>query len=339
VRPIFDRPLSRNFLFLISFSLLLLVSPAQPAPADTSSLNDAIRQLAGRVAAMPNLRGPLRLEFFQDATFASDTGQDWKDSFRKEIEARHLSLTEDSAATLLRIGLSETPTQLVLAASAHLADKDEVRLVTLPRAAFRPANLPVTPIRIERQLVYESPDRILDASSLGNAAEQGLALLTLHNDDLGVLRLDAAGHVAQTVSLSTAALRPSRDPRGELTIRPNDGIVLLSGKSCEFNWSTPAETMCHPAKPAWRKPTVLTPACGPGGWKLLANGADWTTPDVLQVAPDATSRQGSAALLSDFPGPILAINGEHNPDSALLVTRNLRTGNYEVYHITLACGN
>lgn len=85
----------------------------------------------------------------------------------------------------------------------------------------------------------------------------------------------------------------------------------------------------------------LKPACGDGAWKLIADGADWFSPELLQVVPDSNTRKGSAALLSDFPGPILSVNvgGEQNTDRALVVTRNLRTGNYEVYKITLACGN
>jgi hypothetical protein len=59
----------------------------------------------------------------------------------------------------------------------------------------------------------------------------------------------------------------------------------------------------------------------------------------LQVVPDGALRESSAAVLSEFPGPIVGINGEQNPSSALVVAQNLRTGNYEIYKITLACGN
>jgi hypothetical protein len=339
VRPHRDRPLFRNFCLLILLFLAFPAFPPSSAATESASLDDAVRQLAERVAAIPNLRGPVRLQFFQDANFASNTGKGWQEIFRKEMEQRRFTLAEDPGATLLRVGLSETPTQLVLAASARVADKDEVWLISLPRITFRAANLPVAPIRIERQLVYQNSDRILDASSLWNGSEGGMALLAYRNVELSALRLDATGQVTQTVSLTAAGAHLSRDPHGELMVRANDAVVLLPGKSCEFSWTSPADTKCRSAKPAWRGPTVLTPSCDAGGWKLLADGSDWTSPDVLQVVPDGSSHEGSAALLSDFPGPILGINGEQNPASALVVTRNLRTGNYEVYKITLACGN
>jgi len=339
VRPFLDLPLLRNCSLLLSLFIAFSLEPGHSAPADSTSLDEAIHQLAERVAAIPNLRGPLRPQFFQDASFAADTGKDWQDTFRKEIENHHLALTDDPAAPLLRIGLGETPTQLVLSASIRVSDKDEVCFFSLSRSAFRAANLPVAPIRIERQLVYQSPDRILDASTIWDGAEGGMALLDYRNADLSILRLDSSGQIAQVISLTVAGAQPSRDPRGELTVRASDGTVLLPTKGCDFTWVTSADAKCHAAKPAWRAPTVLSPSCNAGGWKLLTGTSDWSTPDVMQVVPDGPRREGSAALLSDFPGPILSINGEQDPASALVVTKNLRTGNYEVYKITLACGN
>ncbi|MGB9435019.1 MAG: hypothetical protein WBQ89_22430 [Candidatus Acidiferrum sp.] len=339
MRPFLDRPLLRHFSLFLSLFIAFSVEPGHSAPADSTSLDEAIHQLAERVAAIPNIRGPLRPQFFQDANFAAGPGKDWQGTFRKEIENHHLALTDDPAAPVLRIGLGETPTQLVLSASIRVSDQDEVCFFILPRSAFRAANLPVAPIRIERQLVYQSPDRILDASSLWNGTEGGMALLAYRNADLFILRLDSSGQIAQAISLTAAGAQLSRDPRGELTVRASDGTALLPTKGCDFTWIASADAKCHSAKPAWRGPTVLSPSCNAGGWELLTGTSDWSTPDVLQVVPDGSLREGSAALLSDFPGPILSINGEQDPASAFVVTKNLRTGNYEVYNITLACGN
>jgi hypothetical protein len=332
VRPSPSRCL-RSFFFL--FSLLFAFSSR--ADADTD-LNDAVLQLAGRVAAIPNLRGPVRLEFLQDANFQTETGKEWQEIFRKEMEYRHIALSEDSSAFPLRIGLAKTPTQLILSAAVHVADKDEVRFLAIPRSAFRATSLPVAPIRVERQLVYQSVDRIFDASSLWNGAEGGMALLIAQNSDLSVLRIDSSGQIAQTVALA-AELQPSRDPHAELAVHAADVTVLLPSKACDFGWAAATEAKCHLAKTFWRSPTILTPPCDASGWKLFVDGADWSTPDSLQVVPASQVRRGSADLLSNFPGPILSINGDQNPAAAFVVTRNLQTGNYEVYKITLACGN
>lgn len=314
-------------------------SAGAQSPAEESlSLEDALHRLADRVAAIPN-HGPLRLQFFQDLAFAAETGRDWQDSFRQELESRRLSLTDDPAASVLRIGVAETPTQLVLSACLRTAEKDDVRLITFPRGNFGAARLPVASVRLEKQLLYETPERVLDASSLSKDGQSGMVLLAYRGAVLSVLRLDASGSVEQTIPLALAGASLSRDPRGELALHAGDAAVDLPGKSCQFAWATPADLTCRSRKTAWRSPTVLTASCDASSWKLFAEASDWTTPDLLQAVPDDSAQKGSATVGSDFPGPVLNINGEHNPSSALVVARNLRTGNYEVYRITLACGS
>jgi hypothetical protein len=314
-----------------------LVIPPRAFSADSNSLDDAVRQLADRVAAIPNLHGPLRLEFHADAELA--VGSTWQETLRQELEKRHLTITDELNAPLLKIGVAETPTQVVLTASTRIGDRDDVRIVTIPRATLSAPALAVAPLRVARQLVYESSDRILDASALGNAAEGGLVVLLDRNAELFALRLDASGAVKHTVSLAVASFHATRDPRGELTDKGATAEVLLPGKICEFTWAAGEEPKCRAKKTEARTATVLTSPCDASNWKLGAKGDDWSSPDLLQIAPDSAARAGSAALFNEFPGPILSINGELDPGSALIVARNLRTGNYEVYKITLFCGN
>jgi hypothetical protein len=341
VRPRPDRPLLyKSLLLLFVFVAFAFTARAQSLAAEkTAPLDDALRQLAGRVTSISGLHGPLRLEFFHQASGVADQSKEWQETFRKGLEQHYLAVTQDASAALLRVGLAETPTQVVLSASVHATEKDEVRLVTFPRANFRAANLPVVPVRSEKQLVYESSDRILDATYLWNGTESGMLLLVYQGSGLSVLRLDGTGELKQAIPLDPSTVRTSRDLRAELVVRADDATVLLPGKTCQITWADSADAKCHSAKPTWRSSTILTPTCDAGSWRLQADGADWSTSDLLQVVPVDSARKGSTGMFSDFPGPILSINGEQNPASALVVTRNLRTGNYEVYRITLACGN
>lgn len=338
----FSNPEAISFRKCSSFAAIFLsclaLAPCGFA-ADISSLDDATVLLAERVSAIPNLRGPLRLEFNDEPGLAGNPGSAWRETFRRELEARHLNVTEDPAAPLLRVAVTATPTQLILVASARPKDRDEVRFVSFSRASIRPASLSVAPMRIDRQLLLERPERILDASSFGNDSENGIELLAYRNGELSVLQLDASGAVKQSVSLAAAALHPSRDPQGELSVHESDTDVSLPGKTCTFVWAAGGDVKCRSAKTVWRSATVLTPACDPAGWKVVSEGRDWAAPEMLQVVPDDAAREGRAAVLSEFPGPVLNVNGEQNPSSALVVARNLRSGNYEVYRITLACGH
>lgn len=340
-------PFSCSAVLLLCPFFSFFLAPASHAQniqaQDSISLEAALRQLIDRFVTVPDLHGPFKLEFFQDPAFAAETGKDWEDFFRQQLESHRFSLSDSPDAALLRVGVAETPTELVLSAATRVGEKDEVRLLTFPRASFRAASLPVAPVRLEKQLVFQTSDRLLDASLLGEGTPGGMALLAYRNFELVALRIDSVGAVQQSVSLAAAGPLPSRDPRAELSLQPDSPSIVLSGKSCPFTWTaTNTDIKCHPVKFVPRAPTVLTSSCDSRGWKLLADGADWTTPDLLQAVPDNPSQQGRAAILSDFPGPIISmsISAERNPSSStLIVTRNLRTGNYEVYKVTLACGN
>jgi hypothetical protein len=309
------------------------------------ALRETAQRLAERIAAIPGLHGPLRLEWHPDAKWSEGESGHWQKILRDEFERRSLNLTEDPGGPALDVFAVDTPTQVVLTAKTRVSERDEVRIVAVARAMLPPGSLPVAPVRLERQMIYESPDRILDASSPWNGAEGGLELLLYRNFEILALRVDSKGAVKQTVSLNPANLKPSRDPRAEMTPRGGVVSVELQGEVCEFSWESPAEVKCHAEKPAatgksvWRAAPLLTSPCDGSSWKLRNSGSEPNAREVLQVIPDGTLRESSAAVLSEFPGPIVGTNGEQNPSSALVVVKNLRTGNYEIYKITLACGN
>jgi hypothetical protein len=338
--------------FLFAWVLLPLAAWAgiccflRPVLADSDvALRETAQKLAERVAAIPGLHSALRLEWHPDANWSEAEGAHWQAIIKGEFEKRTLSLTEDAGAPALDIFAAETPTQVVLTAKMSLSERDEVRIVAVARSLLPSGSLPVAPIRLERQKIYESADRILDASPLNNSEDDGLAILLYRNFEIVALRVDLKGAVKETVSLNPANVRPSRDPRAELTMRGSSVSVLFPGKVCEFSWGVPGEIKCHAEKPSpankpdWRGQTLLTAPCDGSSWKLLSSGGDPNAREVLQVVPDGAMREASAAVLSEFPGPILGTNGERNPSSALVIARNLRTGNYEIYKITLACGN
>ena len=345
-----------SIIFSKHFRLLRLLIPiavwaaicglSRPVLADGDGiLRETAQRLGERVAGIPGLHGALRLEWHPDANWSEGESNHWQEILRGEFEQRSLNLMGDAGSPSLEVFAAESPTQVVLTAKTRVADRDEIRIVAVARALLPPGSLPVAPVRLERQMIYESADRILDASSSGTGVEGGLAILLYRNFEIVALRVNSKGAVKQSVSLNAANLKPTRDPRGELTMRGGAVSVELPGKACEFSWESPVDVKCHVEKPAatdkpvWRAATQLTSPCDGSSWKLLNSGSEPNAREVLQVVPDGTSRESSAAVLSEFSGPILDTNGEQNPSSALVIAQNLRTGNYEIYKITLACGN
>ena len=308
-------------------------------------MKETMQKLADRVAAIPGLRGALRLDWRPDEKWSEGEATHWQDTLQKEFDRRGLQMSDDVAASPLTVYAVVTPTQVVLTAKTRVGERDEVRIVAVPRTSLPPAELPVAPVRLERQLIYESAERILDASSLWNGAEGGLTVLLYKNFEVMALRVDAKGEVKQTVTLNVSGLKPVRDPHAEIVPHGGQVTAQLWGQACDFSWVSPAEAKCHaekapaPGKSIWRMNTVLASPCDEANWTISQPSSDPTVRDVLHLVPDGATQGGSADVPSEFPGPVLSVNGEQNPSSALVVARNLRTGNYEVYKITLACGD
>jgi hypothetical protein len=80
---------------------------------------------------------------------------------------------------------------------------------------------------------------------------------------------------------------------------------------------------------------IGAPVCG-GASQFLATGArDYTQPDSLQLFE---MKPGGAAAISaelNFPGPITALHA--SSESPRAVVKNLSTGNYEAYRLSLSC--
>jgi hypothetical protein len=85
--------------------------------------------------------------------------------------------------------------------------------------------------------------------------------------------------------------------------------------------------------------------CG-SGWQVLVTGnGDWTTSDAIQAIDLKDRRAQSVSAAMEFAGPIVAL---HTPATrtadnvaanarAVAVARNLQTGRYEVYQLSISC--
>ena len=346
----FPRQNNRGYAIFCGALLLLgilaeISAPRQHVFADgDAALKDTTRKLADRVAAIPGLHGPLRLEWHPDETWSEGEGTRWEEALRDAFDRRALPLVSEGAAPALTVFAAETPTEVVLTAKTRVVDRDEIRIVAVLRTSLPPAELPVAPVRLERQLIYESPDRILDATSLSNNADDGFAVLLYRNFEVAALRLDATGAAKQSVVLN-ANLKPTRDPRGEIAIHGNAVSAQLWGKACDFSWDSAGEAKCRTematssAQPAWPADAVIVSPCDDTNWTIGEPAGEPTARAVLRLVPDGATQGSSSTLTSEFPGPVLNVSSEQNQTNALVVARNLRTGNYEVYKITLVCGD
>jgi hypothetical protein len=82
----------------------------------------------------------------------------------------------------------------------------------------------------------------------------------------------------------------------------------------------------------------VTGVCGIDGILLVTGMRDYKSPDFLQAFQILEGSPVSVSLPVTLPGPVLQLRqSDSNPRSARAIVRNLLTGHYEAYEITLTC--
>jgi hypothetical protein len=78
--------------------------------------------------------------------------------------------------------------------------------------------------------------------------------------------------------------------------------------------------------------------CGSGRQVLVTRPGDWTEPDAIQAYEIVEEQATAVGAPVQFDGPVMALWSAGEEAYARAVVRNLKTGNYEAYRLTIACG-
>ncbi|MBI3670405.1 MAG: hypothetical protein HY237_11565 [Acidobacteria bacterium] len=83
--------------------------------------------------------------------------------------------------------------------------------------------------------------------------------------------------------------------------------------------------------------TSMQTKCG-DGWQVLATRlGDWTASDAVTAYEIVDHQPRAVSLPVDLPGPVTAL-GPLGEGASVAVVRNLRTGRYEAYQLSISCG-
>ncbi len=82
----------------------------------------------------------------------------------------------------------------------------------------------------------------------------------------------------------------------------------------------------------------LRTRCGSGSQVLVTGAGDYTVPDSVQAYEIHGRQPAAVSPPVGFPGPIHALETASDGNTVLAVARNLKTGNYEAYRLSISCG-
>jgi hypothetical protein len=309
--------------------------------ARDDSAEHHVRELAHRVSTeLP--RNKVNCVNWNNHEAVSDSrSQQWKSEFLEELRGQQSDALTTAGDCSVSVYLERTPTQVVVTADVENGNGKQVLFATIPRTGIPAENATSTALRLEKEMLWQQSERILDAIFVRGENGARDRLILLQKDILDVYEKQAGGwKEAQSKPLGDAATT-QRAPRGELYFsldQPDHLKIVLAGKTCQTKLSDVAPPSCQQNLDVWRTGMLLSSPCGSQVWWLRSDGGDSTMPDRLElVNPSLSATQTPVAELATS-GPVLSISSGEALRADTAVVFNLSTGNYEVHRIALACG-
>src|SRR5437667_462126 len=179
------------------------------------------------------------------------------------------------------------------------------------RATIPPAGIPgesgsSAPPRLEKELIWQQGERILDAIFLRGETGANDRLVVLQQDLLSVFEKRAEGwKIVQSKPLGETAIT-RRAPHGELYFsqdQPDRVKIVLPGKTCQTKFSDATALSCQQNLDVWRSGELLRSPCDTQAWWLRSDGGDMTMPDRLELVNPAlpATQEPVAGLTTNGP--------------------------------------
>jgi hypothetical protein len=314
-----------------------------------------VRTLAQRVAETLELPEKIAVEWSNVSSLPEAQSLLFRQVFLQELGARRSIVPANAGIPLLRISLRETPTDFLLVAQGTGLAGEQVRMTSLSKVLFLPTMARGAGFRLLKELLWQQPQPILDAREFSEAAGSPASIFLLKTDALAIYReADERLRTVQELGLSNYRYT-SRDLRGDLQKNkdgelearlPNLTCLLHGPPTSSDRWTMTCSTNGGAGRltdssasggDAEPDAVALTSGCDGTTWKLLSGETGWTRPDRLLLVGAGMKRDEAVASL-EFGGPVLRVASAEDAKVALAVVFDLSSGNYEVYRVTIACG-
>lgn len=391
-----------------AWAALLVFCPLCAKAADDSG--SAARELAAKAADFAGAGATLALTWRNTSSLGSAEAGQARAAFEAALRQAGERIGENASAEL-RLTLSENPTQYLLVEEARRGEERQVWIAVWTKREGA-AHRGVTGVALDRRLVWEQDEQILDV------AFPGAAMLVLSPSNVTVYRKSGGPWEARQ-SLPIAPVKPwPRDLRGRLRTAGSTFQAFLPGMTCSGAVDPAPAMECRASEEPWvlesgsrglllanfmtsrnyfdgrvvaqngaprsvaafytaasveeRGQTLwllslvdgrvqifdsnLAPLsagsiaswgsdiagidarCGPASQVLATRPGDGSEPDAIQAFSIAERAPQTITAPVSFPGPVTAL-WSFGGNSALAVARDLSTGTYSAYVITVACGS
>jgi hypothetical protein len=338
--------------------LIFFVLLGAPMTARSATLEDYARDMARKVGATLPPRENVVVEILNVSALTPKEVDRVSQAFRGVLQDSGFTLDRDGAIHV-SIMLSENVKGFLWSAEISRGDALRVVLTAVPRILEGRLVSNSRPILLRGEKFWEGPETILDAAELTTSRDAG-TLLLLQTDGLIIRKKGADSSFKVEIPSAQAATRtPLGSIQGENACRLLEFlpcvVVILNWHICTIALETRTVGECHVEDmPSGRDfpfiPNLFVPRTFPQGRsefteksghcgtqvRFAAGISDYTQPDSVQAFEEQWSTFVTLSDELSFPGPVIALHVTNPVPTAIV--RNLQTGNYEAYRISVTCG-
>jgi len=311
-----------------------------------------VKRLAEKIAGVVKPSSAISLEMKNISSVSATDVDAIRNALEAELANRQIRMDINEGKVV--VTLSENDREAVWIAEIPGSEQRAAKVAIVPVATPRTTRAVTTAtLSLSRELVWEQPERFLDFSVLyGVPGLTFSELVVLEPDELSYYESKGASWNHLGSLKFPAGQKRSRDPVGKISVA--DGTVYAPGIRCTGRVEDRTKLECglwsshvldgprvhfrfekHDESDAG---TLLQTRCGNQMPAVVSGDGDWTQPDTLQgylmdnFQQEAKPSGGTLA----FDGPVLVMHAEAK-NTLRAIVRNLKTGSFEGYVVTVSC--
>jgi hypothetical protein len=325
---------------LIALQLLFMF--VFPSAVHADALEDAVRALARRALPMAQAAKTVCVSWENHDAISDSRSLHLRSLFLAVLGIEQTSVGMDAGNCAIEVALNHTPTQLVLVAEIGVGEEKRVVISEIPRSETAGSAVTSSSVRLEKELLLQQREPILDALEIEGKNGETSSLLILASHGVSIFQLGTGGWKLKSSQSVARADGIQRAPRGELRLSAGsleELQILFPGRICQMSMSQSGPVTCLSSSESWRAEVLPAPSCDGAAWGLRADSGDWSVPDRILLLNTLLPKTQTPLAGIGLPGPVLSLAPGSSPSVFAAVVFNLSTGNYEVYRVTLACGS
>jgi hypothetical protein len=339
--------------------LWLLVVLAVPLAAPAATLEESARELARKIAGNLPAQEKVLIEIRNTSSLSPIQVAQVETALKGELPNYVvLAATEGEASARVAVTLSENIKDLVWAAEIRQGDAFRVVVLTTARPSENQGVSGAMRVELHAEKFWEGPVRLRDASLFSDDNGENLLAL-LFADRVMIQKVGSEIVFKVEIPIDQTV---SRDPAGGpvqlgggLAHLGNTLIVQIEWQICTIALDTRTVAECRsirepppghvPDKIVYGSEISIPPGkggqiatirseCSGTDLFLLTGPRDYTEPDTVQAFQGRTGGATAVSAELNLPGPVMSLHS----DAPRAIVRNLKSGNYEAYRLSITCG-